>query len=862
MKLEVEKNSPSLHSNGKVSKPSDFSVAVADNAELLSHGIRSAQAGNRSEARTALFKVTESDARNETAWLWLASISEYPEELLVFLNNVLEINPANERAREWKTATNSLLAKTFVQRGIDAVEGNRKDFAAECFNRALEYDQENEMAWLWMASLSETNEGKINYLEMVLKIDPNNEAAKQAFKQAKTEIIGGHLSAAKTAAALGQKTEANELLKAVIEEDPNCEDAWMLISHFADTFEEKIESFRAVLAINADNAAAKFGLDSLQSLIGPGSITEISEPVDKPAESIGSISGAKLFVYEPEIARNPTQDLEFPKENLEELRDFEARAEGYLSSENGFVEQPPSGHFDDPVEEFVEQPGSLVEQTDSEPTVEECVSVEAESEAIVEFEVAPALEQMETVEQLDPSLSKPFCANASFISDSADVDGICVDADQNIDVSVVEAYVSPENNATGFIVEKDLSDEILEQAVTIDTSEFAFSAVDVDEESGPFWEPFVYEKSETEIAKDGDASPMTLSEHIADSMEAKTEEIPAGTNGFHSEQILIPAYDDTIEAPHNGEASGDDDSDPFKTVASVSIPEFTLPDAETQSNSFYAEAEPQYVRKTDSALAVTTCSFCSGVNEATSISCGSCLAVLTLSDLDTIIGNRHADRNVLESAVECMENESRDRDFNEAELTTLGIGHLNLQNLQFGYNYLHEASRLNPNNVVLSSQVNALLIRLEDIRKHNETADAMCKGKTILVVDDSPTVRKLIAGKLEKSGHNVVCSADGVEAIHALGKVTPDLILLDINMPRMDGYQTCKSIRSNEVTKDIPVVMISGKDGFFDKVRGRMAGTTGYITKPFGPETLMKTVETYLSGNTEEIAVMAAEIEA
>ena len=116
---------------------------------------------------------------------------------------------------------------------------------------------------------------------------------------------------------------------------------------------------------------------------------------------------------------------------------------------------------------------------------------------------------------------------------------------------------------------------------------------------------------------------------------------------------------------------------------------------------------------------------------------------------------------------------------------------------------------------------------------------------TILVADDSATVRKLISGKLEKCGHTVVCAVDGVEALEKLEEIAPDLILLDINMPRMDGYQTCKLIRGNELTKDVPIVMISGKDGFFDKVRGRMAGTTGYITKPFGPETLMKTVETY-----------------
>ncbi|PYT00578.1 MAG: hypothetical protein DMF63_08150 [Acidobacteria bacterium] len=129
----------------------------------------------------------------------------------------------------------------------------------------------------------------------------------------------------------------------------------------------------------------------------------------------------------------------------------------------------------------------------------------------------------------------------------------------------------------------------------------------------------------------------------------------------------------------------------------------------------------------------------------------------------------------------------------------------------------------------------------------------MPKGKSILVVDDSPTVRKLISGKLEKCGHEVICANDGVEAMERLEHFVPDLVLLDITMPRMDGYQVCKQIRSNDATRDVTVVMISGKDGFFDKVRGRMAGTTGYITKPFGPETLMKAVEMYLSGEAPDL---------
>ncbi|MCU0238530.1 MAG: response regulator [Pyrinomonadaceae bacterium] len=116
-----------------------------------------------------------------------------------------------------------------------------------------------------------------------------------------------------------------------------------------------------------------------------------------------------------------------------------------------------------------------------------------------------------------------------------------------------------------------------------------------------------------------------------------------------------------------------------------------------------------------------------------------------------------------------------------------------------------------------------------------------------MIVDDSPTVRKLVSTKLEKCGHTVVSAIDGMDALAKINETIPDLILLDITMPRLDGYQVCKLIRGNELTKDIPIIMISGKDGFFDKVRGRMAGSSGYITKPFGPDTLMKTLESHFS---------------
>jgi twitching motility two-component system response regulator PilG len=116
---------------------------------------------------------------------------------------------------------------------------------------------------------------------------------------------------------------------------------------------------------------------------------------------------------------------------------------------------------------------------------------------------------------------------------------------------------------------------------------------------------------------------------------------------------------------------------------------------------------------------------------------------------------------------------------------------------------------------------------------------------TILVVDDSPTIRKLADIILKKRGFRVISASNGLEALARINDGLPSMIFLDITMPRMDGYQLCKIIKANRETRDIPVVMLTSKDGLIDKVRGRMAGSTGYITKPFGPDTLLQAVEKY-----------------
>jgi CheY-like chemotaxis protein len=350
-------------------------------------------------------------------------------------------------------------------------------------------------------------------------------------------------------------------------------------------------------------------------------------------------------------------------------------------------------------------------------------------------------------------------------------------------------------------------------------------------------------------------SPATLAEEFAP-VPFPTEEFslaelsPAEevNNSFvpaqQFESVSELAYEPEVVAEIVEEATPAFDAEPANAIpmpADFSIAE-VLP--KTGFETTLIRLEPSAVSETAS------CPFCSEQNPVQAFTCGGCLSTLTLSDLEMLLANSHADKAVLRDSIKAMLEVRDSRPLEEKELTNVGIAYLNLREYDSGFQFLQEASQLNPNNVVLGSQVNSLLIRLDEIRRQEEAAEAMPKEKKILVVDDSATVRKLIAGKLEKCGHEVFCAADGIEAIEQLDTMVPDLILLDITMPRMDGYQVCKVIRGKDATKDVPVVMISGKDGFFDKVRGRMAGTTGYITKPFGPETLMKAIETYLSGQT------------
>ncbi len=117
--------------------------------------------------------------------------------------------------------------------------------------------------------------------------------------------------------------------------------------------------------------------------------------------------------------------------------------------------------------------------------------------------------------------------------------------------------------------------------------------------------------------------------------------------------------------------------------------------------------------------------------------------------------------------------------------------------------------------------------------------------KKILFVDDSKTVLHKASHALQGAGYEVVTAMDGFEAISKVTDCHPDLIFVDIIMPRLDGYQTCSLVKHNSHYQDTPVVMVSSKDGLFDRARGSIAGAQGHINKPFSDNDLIAAVERY-----------------
>ena len=128
----------------------------------------------------------------------------------------------------------------------------------------------------------------------------------------------------------------------------------------------------------------------------------------------------------------------------------------------------------------------------------------------------------------------------------------------------------------------------------------------------------------------------------------------------------------------------------------------------------------------------------------------------------------------------------------------------------------------------------------------NNTSRSL-NGLKILVVDDSKTIRRTAETLLTKEGCQVFTAIDGFDALSKIADHQPDLIFVDIMMPRLDGYETCSLIKHNKMFRETPVIMLSSKDGLFDRARGRIVGSEQYLTKPFTKDELLGAISNQIN---------------
>ena len=126
-------------------------------------------------------------------------------------------------------------------------------------------------------------------------------------------------------------------------------------------------------------------------------------------------------------------------------------------------------------------------------------------------------------------------------------------------------------------------------------------------------------------------------------------------------------------------------------------------------------------------------------------------------------------------------------------------------------------------------------------------ASKSLSGLKILVIDDSKTIRRTAETLLSKEGCQVFTAIDGFDALSKIADHQPDLIFVDIMMPRLDGYETCSLIKHNKTFKETPVIMLSSKDGLFDRARGRIVGSEQYLTKPFTKDELLGAISNQIN---------------
>jgi twitching motility two-component system response regulator PilG len=230
-----------------------------------------------------------------------------------------------------------------------------------------------------------------------------------------------------------------------------------------------------------------------------------------------------------------------------------------------------------------------------------------------------------------------------------------------------------------------------------------------------------------------------------------------------------------------------------------------------------------------------------------------CGAVLDLARADQALANPGADAGRIRDGAARLAADVRTHPTFVAHYY-LGMALLNLGRPEEALPQFRAAQKFKPDDPNLVAHLVQLEAAVEDAAPPARKAPAKPRPapsptdpgpRSVLVVDDSPTLRRILGLTLQKHGYHVVEALDGEDALDLARRRTPDLVLLDTHMPGLDGFAVCKKLRQDPATARTPIVLLGGRDGFLDRMRGRMAGSDRQVAKPFQPDALVRVVREY-----------------
>lgn len=964
LKPPVPGNFNESKNNGEVAQ----SLSPSDITNLLHGGVAAAKSGEKELARSLFMKVTALDSNNESAWLWLASVSEQANERLEYLQNVLSLNPSNERALSWLKVSKDHLAKSFVQKGADAAKEGDKASSVQYLLQAIDYDSENEIAWMWLASLAGSLEDKLAYLQRILNINPNNEQVREMFVATNRQLARTLAQKGIEAAQSDDKEKANEILQDVLDYETDIEEVWLLKGYVAESLEEKESHFKCVVEINPENQLGVSLLKTVQEAIEEKNSWRcpVCQAKEKKPLDICRVCNSVLTLNEIDFAlANDSVNEVMVREGVHNLKrsfkdnitaqDYYKLGLAYLNLKDlkeSIAFFQASLRLDSSDEALSSKIEYLIQYQDSLKAKQQQEQAEAKAQEQLQLQLQLQMQeqaQMRLQEQAQTSV--PVVTEETLIEEEANIPAPDFD-EKGFEFSEVESpeefnpylptaefnqmvsqsLLSNAEDAFGEKLEDEkVEDERVEDFAETDCQETAaaleeqtaveakdenqidYSAqseeVNENEETLGWPMPEAESVSDISLADDekemekADTSPLEIPESLREQVEMAFGEFPPAVEEpqfFTQEEPQTFAIEETqdetsaveeVTAPSTVEeevtvSSNESLNEENKEMVSFSSNE----DVVSEEMFFETSAVEQQEEVSVSSSVEEEESVCPSAVFEESVSFSTveeALASLNFeeaaqeeekltqaemqSDIDSQVEESVAQTSAIED-IDRIELESFNIEMPEAsEVEEAVVTEPSVELSEVKDSFPAEVPKVEaspaqsfvpPANyeirVMQSPAVNTSVVEMTNVNTVTQStpvitetvmpeppAESVRETKVVMIVDDSPTVRKLVSMKLGKSGHRVIAAVDGIDALAKITEEVPDLILLDVTMPRLDGYQLCKLIKNNETTKHVPVIMLSGNEGLVDKVRGKMAGATTFLMKPFEPDVLLKTVNTY-----------------